>query len=83
MDIFKLAELGSQVCLDGLLLYLVCRYLPDKDTKMMTEISGMSNSIDRLVTLWTAEMRPDNGQGRLRLSDKVKGGKDDDALGAN
>lgn len=72
MDMFKLTELGSQVCLDGLLLYLITRYLPEKDNKLMRELNRMSNAIDRLVTIWASEMRPENGRKRLELSDKIK-----------
>lgn len=78
MDMFKLTELGSQVCLDGLLLYLITRYLPEKDNKLMRELNRMSRSIDRLVTLWTSEMRPSNGRKRLELSDKIKKEKYED-----
>lgn len=77
MDMFKLTELGSQVCLDGLLLYLITKYLPEKDNKLMRELNRMSKSIDRLVTIWVNELKPSNGRKQLELSDKIKGKQDD------
>lgn len=76
MEIVSLAELGAQVCLDGIVLFLVCKYLPDRDKQFLDAINQHTRQMNRLVNLWTNQLNADDKK-RQERSDEVF--KKDDA----
>ena len=66
MEFVSLAELGAQVCLDAIVLFLVCKYLPDRDKQFLEAITQHTQQMNRLVNLWVnqlGEMLEDSPKG--------------------
>ena len=57
MEVVQIAELGAQVSLDAILLWLIMRYLPNRDQLMVTELRAQTDAINRLVTIWVEEIK--------------------------
>lgn len=78
MDFVEIAKLGSQVVLDGLLLWLVMKYLPRRDEKFMVELQRHTAQLNRLVKAFVLSL-DDDDQKRHKLTDEIFGGRDDDS----
>ena len=78
MDFVTLAELGAQVTLDAILLWLVVRYLPRRDMLFMEEMKRHSRQLNRLVQAFILIL-DDEGKRRQNLSDEIFRDTDADA----
>ena len=70
MDFLSLAELGAQVVLDVILLWLVIKYLPKRDEQFTREIRNLTGQINRLVSAVILTMDDDDKK-RHQLSDDI------------
>lgn len=57
MEVMQIAELGAQISLDAILLWLVMKYLPNRDAMLVSELKSQTDAINRLVTLWVGEIK--------------------------
>ena len=65
---------GPEVVLDAILLWLVIRYLPNRDKMFLAEQQKHTAQLNRLVNAFTLILDDDDKR-RQRLSDEIFGGK--------
>ena len=70
MEFVSLAELGAQVCLDAIVLFLVCKYLPDRDKQFLEAITRHTQQMNKLVNLWVNQLG-EAEKTKQETSDKV------------
>ena len=70
MDFVTLAELGAQVTLDVIVLWLVVRYLPRRDMMFMEEMKRHTRQLNRLVQAFVL-LLDDEDKKRQKLSDEI------------
>ena len=77
MELLSLAELGAQVVLDAILLWLVVKYLPQRDKQFTDELKNhhqeMKNHTAQLNRLVTAVvlLLDDDDKTRHEVSDNI------------
>ena len=76
MEIMELAKLGSQVVLDGIVLWLVVRYLPNRDKMFAEELRKHTAQLNRLVQAFVLSLDEDDRR-RHKLSDDIFEDKED------
>ena len=77
MEVMQIAELGAQVSLDAILLWLIMRYLPNRDQLMVTELRAQTDAINRLVTIWVGELKKLGANGHpVEMRDRVVKGEE-------
>ena len=70
MELLNIAELGATVVLDVIVLFLVCRYLPQRDKQFLETMEKTSRQMNRLVSLWVNQL--ENGAKKKQdMSDEV------------
>ena len=70
MEILNIAELGAQVVLDAIVLWLVVKYLPNRDKEFLEMMHKHHRTLNRLSTA-VINMLPDNGKARQDMSDEI------------
>ena len=70
MEMVELAKLGSQVVLDAILLWLVIKYLPNRDKQFMEEMRKHSRQLNRLVQAFILILDDDDKK-RQKMSDDI------------
>ena len=70
MDLVSIAELGTQVVLDAILLWLVIKYLPKRDEQFTKEIRNLTTQLHRLVSAFILTMDDDDKR-KQKLSDNI------------
>ena len=59
MELLNIAELGAQVVLDVILLFLVTKYLPQRDEKFIERLESHNRILARLVSHVVKSLPPE------------------------
>lgn len=78
MDFVEIAKLGAQVCLDVLLLWLVIRYLPQRDEMFTKALQSNTKAMNRLTTVLVSQFQG-SSQDKLDIHDKIMSNNEEDA----
>ena len=70
MDFVSIAELGSQIVLDAILLFLVTRYLPKRDADFIERLESHNRIMARLVSHVVKSLPPEQ-QAQEEEIDKI------------
>ena len=70
MELVEVAKLGSQVVLDAIVLWLVIKYLPNRDRMFMEEMKRHTRQLNRLVNAFIL-LLDDDDKKRQKMSDEI------------
>ena len=80
MEFFEIADLGSNVVIAGMLVWIVTQYLPNRDKDFTRSLNRYTSAINRLTTVLLTHLEI-SAKEKLQVHDEIMKQMHDDKNG--